>query len=144
MEFRKYIFAIVFMKDGKTRFLVFHRRKNWRGWEFLKGGIKDNEIESECLKREILEETGARKYKIFKTGYRIRYKWPKSYVKDNKKFRGADGKLYLVQLFDKKVKIDRDEHDGFKWVSGKDILKYLTHPEKRNAVKYVFKNYKIS
>jgi len=132
------------MENGKTKFLILHRIKNWRGWEFLKGGLEGNESELQCLKREINEETGARKYKIFKTGYRIKYKWPKSYIKDRKKFKGADGKLYLVQLFSKNIKVDRGEHDKFKWVNGKDILTYLTYIEKRNAVKYVFKNYKVS
>jgi 8-oxo-dGTP pyrophosphatase MutT (NUDIX family) len=74
MKFRKYIFAIVFMKNENPKFLIFHRIKNWKGWEFLKGGLKENESEAECLKREIAEETGAKKYKIFaRTGYLIKY-----------------------------------------------------------------------
>jgi len=143
MKFRKYIFAVVFVKDKKTKFLVFHRIKNWKGWELLKGGLKDDENEAQCLKREIVEETGAKKYKIFKIKYRIKYKWPRSYIKDHHKFRGADGKLYMIQLFSKKVKIDKSEHDKFKWVDKKDILKYLTYLNQRNAVKYVLKNHKL-
>jgi 8-oxo-dGTP pyrophosphatase MutT (NUDIX family) len=143
MKFRKYIFAVVFVKDKKTKFLVFHRIKNWKGWELLKGGLKDDENEAQCLKREIVEEIGAKKYKIFKIKYRIKYKWPRSYIKDHHKFRGADGKLYMIQLFSKKVKIDKSEHDKFKWVDKKDILKYLTYLNQRNAVKYVLKNHKL-
>jgi 8-oxo-dGTP pyrophosphatase MutT (NUDIX family) len=143
MKFRKYIFAVVFVKDKKTKFLVFHRIKNWKGWELLKGGLKDDENEAQCLKREIVEETGAKKYKIFKIKYRIKYKWPRSYIKDHHKFRGADGKLYMIQLFSKKVKIDKTEHDKFKWVDKKYILKYLTYLNQRNAVKYVLKNHKL-
>ena len=143
MKLRKYIFAVVFVKDKKTKFLVFHRIKNWKGWELLKGGLKDDENEAQCLKREIVEEIGAKKYKIFKIKYRIKYKWPRSYIKDHHKFRGADGKLYMIQLFSKKVKIDKTEHDKFKWVDKKDILKYLTYLNQRNAVKYVLKNHKL-
>jgi 8-oxo-dGTP pyrophosphatase MutT (NUDIX family) len=96
------------------------------------------------LKREIAEETGAKKYKIFATNHRINYRWPRSYIKDHHKFRGAKGRIYLIQLFNKRIKIDRTEHDKFKWVDGKDILKHLTYLNQRNAVKYVLKNHKLS
>lgn len=131
------------MKNKKSKFLVFHRIKNWRGWEFLKGGLKDNETEMQCLRREILEETGARKYKIFKTRHKIEYVWSRNYIKDHHKFHGAKGKLYIVQIFNENIKIDKEEHDKFKWVNKKDILKYLTYLNERNAVKYVLKNHKI-
>jgi 8-oxo-dGTP pyrophosphatase MutT (NUDIX family) len=144
-KFRKGVFAVVFIKNKKPEFLIFHRIKNWRGWEFLKGGIKENENEAECLKREIAEETGAKKYKIFaRTRYMIRYRWPREYMKDNRKFHGAEGRLYVVQLYNKKIKIDRTEHDKYKWVDEKKALKYLTYLNLRNALKYVLRNHKLS
>jgi 8-oxo-dGTP pyrophosphatase MutT (NUDIX family) len=144
-KFRKYIFAVAFIKDKKLKFLIFHRIKNWRGWEFLKGGLKENENETKCLKREIAEETGARKYRIFaKTKHLVKYKWMKKYVKDNHRFQGAEGRLYIIQLFNKRIKIDKSEHDKFKWVDEKDALRRLTHTEQRNALKYVLRNHKLS
>lgn len=143
-KFRKYIFAAVFVKNKKLEFLIFHRTKNWRGWEFLKGGLKENETESECLKREIAEETGTKEYKIFaKTRHTIKYKWHKNYIKDRHKFHGACGRLYVIQLFGKRIKIDRNEHDNFKWVEAREALKDLTYLNQRNAIKYVLKNYKL-
>lgn len=144
-KFRKYIFAAVFMRDKKLKFLIFHRVKNWRGWELLKGGLKENENELQCLKREVSEETGAKKYKIFsRTRHLIKYRWTKKYIKDHHKFQGAKGRLYIIQLFNKRVRVDRSEHDKFKWVDAKDALKYLTYLSQKNALKYVLKNHKLS
>jgi 8-oxo-dGTP pyrophosphatase MutT (NUDIX family) len=143
-KFRKGIFAVVFIKNKKPKFLIFHRIKNWRGWEFLKGGLKEGETEQGLLKREIAEETGAKRYRILKTKYRIKYKWSRNYIKDKHKFRGAEGRLYIVQLFNKRIKIDRKEHDKFKWVDAKEAFKYLTYLNLRNALKYVLINHKLS
>jgi len=143
-KFRRYIFAVVFIKDRKTKFLIFHRVKNWKGWELLKGGLKGNESEGECLRREIAEETGAKMFKtLSKTRHIIKYKWPREYMKDQHRFYGAIGNLYIVRLFDKKIKIDKREHDKFKWVDAKDALKHLTYLNQKNALKYVLKNHNL-
>lgn len=142
-KYRKYIFAIVFIRKKEPKILILHRIKNWRGWELVKGGLKGNENELNCLKREIREETGVKKYKILaKTHYFIKYKFPKGFVKDHHIFHGAKGYMFLVELFSKKVKVDRSEHDGFKWVNEKEALKLLTHRNHKNALKYVLKNYR--
>jgi len=142
-KFRKYIFAVVFLKNKKTKFLILHRKKNWKGWELLKGGLRKNENETACLKREVVEETGAKKYKISRTGYKIKYQWSKVYLKDGQKFEGANGRFYIVQLFSKRIKLDSSEHDKFKWVDEKDAFKYLTYPNLKKALKYILKNHKL-
>jgi len=143
-KFRKYVFAVVFLKNKNYKFLVFHRRKNWKGWEFLKGGLMPQENEMHCLGREIREETGAKKYRIVaKTRYYIKYKWKKGYRKDHHLFHGAKGRLFLIQLFSRKVKIDRNEHDEYKWLSSKQTLKYLSHANLKHAFKYILRNYKL-
>jgi len=142
-KYRKYIFAVVFVKEKEPKFLILHRTKNWRGWELPKGGLLDGESELNCLKREIREETGVRKYKIIaKIRHFIKYKFPKGFVKDHHIFHGAKGYVFLVELFSKKVKIDRGEHDGFKWVNENKALKLLTHKNHKNALKYVLKKYR--
>jgi 8-oxo-dGTP pyrophosphatase MutT (NUDIX family) len=142
-KLREYIFAVVFLKNKRTKFLILHRTRNWGGWEFLKGGLMENENELACLKREIFEETGARKYKISKTRLVIKYKWTRTYLKDGQKFQGAIGRFYIVQLFSKKIKIDRSEHDKFRWVEAKDAFKYLTYPNLKKALKYILKTHKL-
>ncbi|HLC39616.1 MAG TPA: NUDIX domain-containing protein [archaeon] len=146
-KFRKYIFAVVFFQsDDERKFLLFHRTKNWRGWEFLKGGLKEGETEMRALKREIREETGAagaRKYRIVKTRHVIKYRWNRNYRKDRHLFHGARGMLYIVRLFGKKIKIDRKEHDKFRWVDKREALRILTYINLKNALKYVSRNHNL-
>lgn len=146
-RFRKYIFAVLLFRNKerkKISFLIFHRKKNWKGWEFLKGGLMEGEDELGALKREIREESGNKRFRIIaKTRHLIKYRWSKGYRKDHRVFHGAKGRVFLVELFIKKVKIDKSEHDGFKWADSRQTLKYLTHANLKHAFKYVLKNYKL-
>ena len=144
-KYRKYIFAVVFLRRKNPQFLIMHRIKNWCGWELLKGGLEENESEIKCLKREIKEETGAKKFEIItKTHHFIKYKFPKGFVKDNHIFYGAKGYVFLVELFNKKIKVDRSEHDKYMWVSKDEAMEILTHKNHKNALEYVWKNYKLT
>jgi 8-oxo-dGTP pyrophosphatase MutT (NUDIX family) len=142
IRYRPYVAAIIFIRTNQGNlFLLLRRKQNWRGWEYVKGGLLPGESLKAGLKREIREETGARKFKIIKKlPLRIKYKWPKLYLKDEKRWRGAVQQVYLVELFSKKVKFDRKEHSGYKWVSGKTAIKLLTHKEPKAAMKLVLKN----
>lgn len=144
-RYRKYIFAVVFLRRKNPQFLILHRTKNWNGWELLKGGLKEGENELKCLKREIREETGTKKFEIIiKTHHFIKYKFPKGFVKDKHIFYGAKGYVFLVELFSKKVKIDKSEHDRYLWVSKDEAMEILTHKNHKNALEYVWKHYKLS
>jgi len=139
MRYRSGICAIIFLRK-EQKFLIFHRIKNWSGWEFLKGGIRAGETEEECLKRELEEETGSKKYKIIvRMPYEIKYSWTKEYVKDHHKWIGTSNRLYLIEFFDRRIKIDKEEHDGFRWV--KNPEKYLTYDNLKVAFKYFVKQF---
>lgn len=45
------------IKDG-TKVLMINRRRQWIGWAFPGGHLENRESLSQCVKREILEETG--------------------------------------------------------------------------------------
>jgi len=144
-KYRKYIFIVAFLRRKNPQFLILHRTKNWIGWELPKGGLRKGETESKCLKREIREEIGAKRYKIIaKTRHFIKYRFPKGFVKDNHIFYGAKGYVFLVELFSKRVKIDKSEHDRCLWVSKDEALEILTHKNHKNALKYIWKRYKLS
>lgn len=143
-KYRKYVFAVVFLRRKNPQSLILHRVKNWSGWELVKGGVKDGENELKCLKREIKEETGAKKFEIIvKTRHFIKYKFPKGFVKDNHLFFGAKGYVFLVELFSKKVKIDKSEHDRYLWVSRDEAMEILTHKNHKNALEYVCRRYNL-
>lgn len=63
---RNCITAVIYDKMDKPYFLILKRKKNWEGWEFIKGGINEGESEEDAVKREIIEETGLQKFKIIK------------------------------------------------------------------------------
>lgn len=142
-RYRRYVAAIIFIRTKKgPLFLVLHRKQNWRGWEYVKGGLLPKESPKAGLKREIREETGQRKFKIIaKLSGKIKYKWPKTYMKDRKKWHGAVQQIYVVEIFSKKIKLDRKEHSGHRWTDAKTALKLLTYKEPKAAFRYVLRKY---
>ena len=72
-KYRKYVFIVPFLRRKTPKFLILHRVKNWKGWEFPKGGLKEGEDELDCLKREIKEEF-QNKIKIEKFRFLTEYK----------------------------------------------------------------------
>ena len=141
MHYRKGIGAVVFKKNP-TRFLIFHRTKNWSGWELLKGGLKPDENELKALRRETKEETGLKTFKIIgKIGYKVKYKWPKNFVKDHHKFIGAENNYYLIEVFSEKIKIDKREHNKYRWVTKTQALKLLTYEDNKRALRKAVMKY---
>lgn len=153
MKYRKGIAAVVFRRKGqkkgtkgksgradKLEFLILHRIQNWRGWEFPKGGCRRGESESACLRREMFEETGTKKFGAArKADYRIKYRWPQSYEKDHCFFNGVDNRLYVVEFLGKKIKLDEKEHDCYLWLNPEKTLKKLTYKNQRDAFKFALK-----
>ena len=141
MKYRKGIGAIIFRETSEgTRFLIFHRTKNWQGWELLKGGIQEGESSLNSLKREIMEETGIKDYKIIKSTIKtIKYDWPEFFAKDHKLYTGAEHEFFLVKTDQKDVIIDKNEHDNFKWVDQEEALKLLTYNNHKEVLRHVLK-----
>jgi len=133
MRYRKGICVVV---KYENKFLIFHRNKNWKGWELLKGGRKKGETESQALKREIKEETHNKDWKLIKKfNICIEYPWPKEFIKDHMKFHGACNKLYLIRFNNQKIKIDKREHSSYRWVTKKQALKLLTYHNLKRALR---------
>ena len=88
----------------------------------------------------------AKKFKIISTRKRhyIKYKFPKGFVKDHHIYHGAKGYLFLVELFSKRIKVDRSEHDRHLWVSKDEAMEILTHENHKNALEYVWERHKLS
>lgn len=142
MKLRPGIMGVVFRRTRKeTRFLLLHRTQNWKGYEFVKGGIVDNETEWETVNRELREETGLKPIEIVKTPYKLKYKWSKEYTKDNKTYDGVNLSLFVIEVKGNKVKLDKSEHDNYKWVTKEKALKYLTYKDQKKAFKYALEHY---
>ncbi len=141
IKYRKYVAAIIFIKTKSGNlFLLLRRKQNWKGWEYVKGGLLPGESLKAGLKREIREETGQKKLNIIaKLPKKIKYNWPREFQKDKKKWKGAIQQVYVVELFSKTIKLDRKEHSGYAWLPAKKALKLLTHKEPRSALKSALK-----
>ena len=119
--------GIIFDNSGeKPVFLLLHRKLNWSGWEFVKGGVEQGEDTRDAVVREIREETGLRNIKgLGKVAGPIEWK--------------AKGTKYIYNVFlfrgDKSEQVvlakDIVEHDGFEWVDEKRVLLMLTHNDNK-------------
>lgn len=139
---RKGVAAIIFRKtDSGIKYLVLNRKLNWIGWEFLKGGCKKGENERICLSREMMEEIAVKEFRHKRTKFVNSFFYLKPLVKDEREWTGAAYRLYLVEVFSDKVKIDEDEHSGFKWVDKKEFLRLLTWDNQRELFEKVIKLY---
>ncbi len=127
MDTKYGVTGVIFDEVGGRRFfLLLHRVLNWRGWEFVKGGIDNGENPEQAVLREIDEESGLAKVKmIFALPEKV------SWIKNDRKYvytpfilRGDMGEpVSIVQ--------DVAEHDAFRWVAEKEVENMLTHEDNK-------------
>ncbi len=127
----KKVQAVIYdRKKGEPYFLILHRVLNWHGWELHKGTIEGNESFKQTLKREIIEETGLKNFKIIRPlGI--------SFYFDKRKNKMVE--VFLVKTSMKqKISLSKNtkkEHDGYLWVDKKTALKKLTWPNARRIIR---------
>jgi 8-oxo-dGTP pyrophosphatase MutT (NUDIX family) len=112
-EIRKCVTAVIFDNHSNPFFLILKRKRNWEGWEFVKGGIENGETEEDAVKREIKEETNLQKFKIIKKIEGVK-----------KDFVGVGNKInsHVVYLVEASMNIpihipkgDDPEHSTYLW-----------------------------
>jgi len=143
MKTRKGVSAIIFVMDKRKRkYLLLRRKMYWTGWEWLKGGCRKGENEIACLEREIKEEIGKKveDYIVTPTKMIFSFQYERPFVHDGELWKGAKNKVYLIELNNKRIKIDKDEHSGFKWASKADALKLITWPDQKKIFEKLTKN----
>ena len=127
MRFRRGVGAIVLDKNGNI--IAFQRSDYGDNWQGPEGGIEEDEVPLEALKRELNEEIGLKEndYLVLKESRQFfRYSF-------DKQFRGFDGqkkKFFLIKLiaepnfkFDNKE--DEIEFSDFKIVSSQELLQLV-------------------
>jgi predicted ribosome quality control (RQC) complex YloA/Tae2 family protein len=136
-KFRKSVFMVVYRwEDNKTKYLLLKRKLHWKGWEFPKGGVENNEGEEEAVRREIKEETGLEIKKIKKFDFHGEYKYKKKYP-DRGEFIGQKYSLYAVEVNNEKVQMDEHEHSNYEWLNFEDAMKRLTWKNQKDSLKIV-------
>ncbi len=132
---KKGVSAIIYDNNGSYYFLILHRIKGWKGWEFPKGGIQEGESPEQAVVREIKEETGLQTFKVIKK------------IESCRNFENEGVKhtfdLFLVEAsMNIPVDISNDEHDTYLWATHERVLEKLTWDEEREAFKIAFEQLK--
>ncbi|MCX8159155.1 MAG: NUDIX domain-containing protein [Candidatus Pacearchaeota archaeon] len=136
-KYRKGVFVVVFKKlKNKVVYLLLHRKLHWKGWEFLKGGKEKGENLIDCVRREVKEESGLKIKQIFDMKKSGKFNYKKELV-DRKGIIGQKWRLFCVEVVNGKVRIDRTEHNGFKWVNFEKGKKMLKWANQKNCLKIV-------
>ena len=81
-------------------------------------------------------ETGFLPLRVIKHHKIGKYKYDKTY-EDRPGFIGQTYSLYSAKIPMKKVKVDKNEHYGYKWVSFEKALKMLTFSSQRMCLRKV-------
>ncbi len=139
-RYRPAIFILTYALTKKgIEYLILKRKLHWTGWEFPKGGIDGNDGKSliHTLNRELNEETGLKALKIKKFNFSGKYKYDKEYP-DRRGLIGQTYKLFSVEVKkSKRIKLDKIEHAGFRWVNFKEAKDKLTWNNQKRALKIV-------
>lgn len=134
MKHEKGIIAAVYKESEKGfRFLVLKRKKNWEGWELLKGHL-ENEDYVETVRTELREEAGIEKDQIEQIqDLEKEVEW--EYERDGEKFE-KNYSAFMVKVGKKAhVRTDENPHDehedGFflRYNVVKDMLEYRNNVE---------------
>lgn len=139
MADRRIVGLVVF--DGE-KFLLLHRLLHWKGWEFPKGHVKDDESVATAMGRELLEETGIPKFelvgKIDEIDHFDSARKQRSFVQNFLVRVSSNNKItFEHQSFKNGVKVR--EHDDFKWCFPAEAVKMLKHKNMKQSMQKAIK-----
>ena len=138
-KYRQAVFVVTYSKTNEgIKYLILKRKFHWRGWEFPKGGIQDNESKRTTVRREILEETGEKTLKVKRFNFHGKYNYKKKFP-DRKDFIGLAYSLYAAEIKYGKVKIDKMEHLSYIWLPFNEAVKKVTHLNQKKSLGIVNK-----
>ncbi len=123
---KKGVSAIIKADNGSNYFLILHRNKNWKGWEFPKGGIEEGETPEQAVIRELKEETGLPNIKIHK-----KFDFKREFT-NNGETHSFD--IFFVESnMNYPVNLEKTTHDNFLWATPKRVLELLYWDEEKEA-----------
>jgi 8-oxo-dGTP pyrophosphatase MutT (NUDIX family) len=139
-KYRRAVFIVIYSitgkKENQAEYLILRRKHHWKGWEFSKGGINLFEFKRHAAKREAHEESGLKILKVKKFGYSGRYKYNRVFS-DRPGSIGQTFTLFAAEAKKGRVKIDRKEHSGYRWMSYGQALRSVKFANQKKALKMV-------
>ncbi|MCL5730173.1 MAG: NFACT RNA binding domain-containing protein [Candidatus Pacearchaeota archaeon] len=133
--YRLGVFIVVYSKQGnKIEYLVLKRKLHWKGWEFPKEGLNENEKEEDAVRRGVKEETGLNIIgQIKKFNVNGKYRYPKK-LPDRPGFIGQTYSLYAVEVGKGKIKMDSHEHSAYDWLEFKEAYERITRQDQKRCL----------
>jgi len=129
LPYRKGVACIVFQKQ---RFLLV-QKPEWPNhyWKFPQGGMNDGESELDTARRELIEEIGTDKFKIYGLStYTNQYDWDEQSIKlAGFRWRSQIQKFVVVEFLgtEEDIKIDKKELKNYKWVELEELQNHVDH-----------------
>lgn len=139
-KFRPAVFIVVYYIDEKKKpiYLLLKRKLHWKGWEFPKGKIELGESKAKTARREGWEESGLKIFNIKHYPVYGKYLYPKI-LPDRPEYIGQTYTLFSGEVKKDKIKIEKREHSGFKWLPFSKAIKKLTWRDQKRCLKIVNK-----
>src|SRR3989339_2148831 len=116
LPYRKGASAVVI--DSNNLFLIVQKQSYGDNqWEFLGGGLEENEEPSTGILRELSEELGSSDFEIIKISpYRDTFEWPKEaqergFAKHGKWWRGQEKYQFIVRFTGNKDSLHLQEEE---------------------------------
>ena len=143
--------AVMGITRSGSRFLIVHSCKQWRGWEFPKGGKEGKETDITTLKREVLEETGLAVKKVAaRVPLVVKWDWkpeetrrvmlmPRVPTREVVQYTGTQLTSFVVDVPHARVWLDPLEHDAYKWVSAQQAMRMLRWDATRRVFRAALK-----
>lgn len=126
LPYRKNVVGIIMNSDNEILLL---RKKDFDFWQFVQGGVDNEETFEETLKREIFEEIGLNGFEIVKKlDVIFQYDWPKE-LQEQKGFQGQRQNFFLVNLKVENQDIilsEEDELEEYKWVGLDEVENFVS------------------
>lgn len=122
--------SVIIYDQNPLFFLILHRNSNWKGWEFPKGPMLENENIQDAFKREIVEKTGLNKIEVTHK------------LEGQRRFK-KNGRLHIYDVFLAKANMNtpvnlsksKIKYDTYLWTREDRVLEKLSW----NNEKEVFK-----
>jgi len=140
-KYRKGVFFVVYAKNkkGNMEYLILKRQLHWIGWEFPKGGIEKSETHLNTIKRELKEETGLTPLNFRKFDVKGKFKYQDTLEDRPEKIGQTFESLYAVEVNKQNIKVDKIEHNDFRWVDFNSAKKLLTWENQKTSIETVHK-----
>ncbi|MEN8252764.1 MAG: NUDIX domain-containing protein [Patescibacteria group bacterium] len=137
---KDYSYGVIpfFVKNGEKFFLLVHHQKGH--WSFPKGHPEIGEDKFQTALRELAEEVGINKVRLFRNNaFQEKYSF-----KENGYLIDKTVEYFLGEIEEDSVIIQEDELQGFTWCGEKETMEKLTFSEIKKVFKEALKWFKTN